>query len=125
MLRWRVFILMSASFGQFATLSETLSKTSKKLEKRTRIAEWLRLLSPQDAALAGLYSYVRQLRSVRHTIRDVIQDEQETRETDQDRRMVTFALSARCCAGGSLFLCPPASVSSPHYPRRYPRRARN
>src|SRR5450631_1248289 len=46
---------MSASFDQFAALSETLSKTSKKLEKRSRIAEWLRLLSPQDAALAALY----------------------------------------------------------------------
>ena len=46
---------MSASLDQFATLSETLSKTSKKLEKRSRIAEWLRLLSPEDAALAALY----------------------------------------------------------------------
>ena len=46
---------MSASLNQLATLSEALSKPSKKLEKRSRIAEWVRLLSPEDAALAALY----------------------------------------------------------------------
>ena len=46
---------MSASFNEFATLCEALASTSRKLEKRSKIAEWLRLLSPQDAGLGALY----------------------------------------------------------------------
>lgn len=51
----RIFILMPARFDELATLSEVLAKTTRKLEKRSRIAEWLRLLAPRDAALAALY----------------------------------------------------------------------
>ena len=46
---------MSASFNEFATLCEALASTSRKLEKRSKIAEWLRLLSAQDAGLGALY----------------------------------------------------------------------
>jgi DNA ligase-1 len=46
---------MSVGFAEFATLSETLAATNRKLEKRSRIAEWLRLLSPEDVTLAALY----------------------------------------------------------------------
>jgi DNA ligase 1 len=46
---------MFAGFNEFAALSEALSNTSRKLEKRSRIAEWLRSLAPPDAAVAALY----------------------------------------------------------------------
>src|SRR5664279_2055850 len=46
---------MVASFLEFAQISEALTLTSRKLEKRELIAAWLRQLLPQDAALAALY----------------------------------------------------------------------
>ena len=46
---------MAASFLEFARISESLTLTSRKLEKRDLIAAWLRQLSPGDAALAALY----------------------------------------------------------------------
>jgi len=46
---------MAASFLEFAQISEELTLTSRKLEKRDLIAAWLRQLSPEDAALAALY----------------------------------------------------------------------
>ncbi|HVJ08860.1 MAG TPA: ATP-dependent DNA ligase [Acidisarcina sp.] len=46
---------MAAGFLEFAELSEALAETSSKLQKRSRIADWLRTLSPEDAALAALY----------------------------------------------------------------------
>jgi DNA ligase 1 len=44
-----------SAFLQFAELCDALAATSKKLEKRSLIAEYLRLLEPSDAALAALY----------------------------------------------------------------------
>ena len=44
-----------SAFLQFAKLCDALAATSKKLEKRALIAEYLRLLDPRDAALAALY----------------------------------------------------------------------
>jgi DNA ligase-1 len=46
---------MPSRFLQFAELCEVLATTSKKLEKRARIAESLRASTPHDAALTALY----------------------------------------------------------------------
>lgn len=46
---------MSGSFAQFASLCDSLGATKKKLEKRALIAEWLKTLSVEDAALGSLY----------------------------------------------------------------------
>jgi DNA ligase-1 len=46
---------MSAAFKGFAELCEQLSATSKKLEKRALIADYLKSLSPEDACRAALY----------------------------------------------------------------------
>jgi DNA ligase-1 len=46
---------MSGNFLAFAELNEALAATSKKLEKRALIADYLRGLEPVDAARAALY----------------------------------------------------------------------
>ena len=46
---------MSAGFLQFAKLCDALTATTKKLEKRALIAEYLRALEVRDAARAALY----------------------------------------------------------------------
>jgi DNA ligase 1 len=46
---------MNASFQQFAELSQSLAATTKKLEKRALISEYLKTLSIEDAARAALY----------------------------------------------------------------------
>jgi len=46
---------MSSAFLQFAKLCDALAATTKKLEKRALIAEYLRALDVQDAARAALY----------------------------------------------------------------------
>ncbi|MGB7190831.1 MAG: ATP-dependent DNA ligase [Acidobacteriaceae bacterium] len=46
---------MSARLLEFATLCEALAATTKKLEKRALIADYLRGLAVHDAALAALY----------------------------------------------------------------------
>jgi ATP-dependent DNA ligase len=46
---------MRARFHQFAELCESLAATPGKLEKRARIAEFLRNSTPPDAALTALY----------------------------------------------------------------------
>ncbi len=46
---------MAASLLEFAQISEALTLTTRKLEKRDLIAAWMRQLSPDDAALAALY----------------------------------------------------------------------
>lgn len=46
---------MSAAFEKFAQLCERLAATSKKLEKRSLIAEYLKSLTSKDASKATLY----------------------------------------------------------------------
>ena len=48
-------ISLDGAFLQFAELCDRLAATTKKLEKRARIAEYLRSLSTEDAARAALY----------------------------------------------------------------------
>lgn len=44
-----------ATFAQFAVLCEALAATTRKLEKRALIADWLRSLSADDAGRGALY----------------------------------------------------------------------
>jgi DNA ligase-1 len=53
--RQSIYSTMAASFHDLAELSEALAGTSRKLEKRDLIANWLRLSTVEDAALAALY----------------------------------------------------------------------
>ncbi len=46
---------MTASFAHFATLCDALTATTKKLEKRALIADWLKTLTVDDAARSALY----------------------------------------------------------------------
>ena len=46
---------MNAAFERFARLCEQLAATSKRLEKRSLIAEYLKSLAPEDASKAALY----------------------------------------------------------------------
>ncbi len=46
---------MIATSQEFAQLCDALAATTKKLEKRALIADWLKSLSVQDAGLASLY----------------------------------------------------------------------
>ena len=46
---------MSGSFLEFAKLCDALAATTKKLEKRALIADWLKTLSIEDAARGALY----------------------------------------------------------------------
>jgi DNA ligase-1 len=50
-----VSIDVLSTFLQFATLCDALAATTKKLEKRALIADWLKTLSVEDAALGALY----------------------------------------------------------------------
>ena len=50
-----VLLSMSGSFTQFAALCDSLAATAKKLEKRALMAEWLNMLSVEDAARGSLY----------------------------------------------------------------------
>ncbi|WP_236657260.1 ATP-dependent DNA ligase [Acidisarcina polymorpha] len=46
---------MAATFLEFAQLCDALASTTKKLEKRAQIADWLKTLSVEDAARGSLY----------------------------------------------------------------------
>jgi len=46
---------VTATFVQFANLCDALTATTKKLEKRALIADWLKSLSVEDAARGALY----------------------------------------------------------------------
>jgi DNA ligase 1 len=46
---------VATSLDQFAQLCESLGATTRKLEKRRQIAEWLRSLPAEDSALGALY----------------------------------------------------------------------
>jgi hypothetical protein len=49
-----IFDIVSGSFLEFAELCDALAATTKKLEKRALISDWLRTLSVEDAALGSL-----------------------------------------------------------------------
>ncbi len=46
---------MTGSFAQFASLCDELAATTKKLEKRRLMADWLKSLSVEDASRGSLY----------------------------------------------------------------------
>ena len=46
---------MTATFAQFAKLCDSLAATTRKLEKRALIADWLKSLPVDDAARGALY----------------------------------------------------------------------
>src|SRR5271155_3431923 len=50
-----IFDTVSRSFLEFAELCDALTATTKKLEKRALISDWLRTLSVEDAARGSLY----------------------------------------------------------------------
>ena len=50
-----IFETVSGSFLEFGELCDALAATTKKLEKRALIADWLKRLSIEDAARGSLY----------------------------------------------------------------------